>query len=192
MNDGLQMRVVEVEHVRADAVHQRRVHDVQPLAAPEHGRLRRSGERRQRRDRAIHRLVPEPPTAQPTQLSSVRAASVRTRAARPPSARSRGSAPACVSPGVEVRGPAPRRSGAASILLRRQRHVGCHSGGGERSHEIPAIETGHGSSSQVANTRPPPDRDYTRCGNWSLKWLPPRLRGHLGENPLRSLSCACL
>ena len=57
MDDGLQVRVVEVEHVRADAVHQRRVQDVQPLAAAEHRGLRGSRERRERGDRRIERLV---------------------------------------------------------------------------------------------------------------------------------------
>ena len=57
VDDGLQMRVVEVEGVRGDAVHQRREHDVEPVAAPEHGRLARPGELVERRERALHRLV---------------------------------------------------------------------------------------------------------------------------------------
>jgi len=36
MDDGLEVRVVEVEHVRADAVHQRRVQNVHPFATSEH------------------------------------------------------------------------------------------------------------------------------------------------------------
>ena len=57
MDHRLQMRVVEVERVRGDAVHERRLHDVQAVAAPEHGRLARPGKRRERRERAFHRLV---------------------------------------------------------------------------------------------------------------------------------------
>ena len=41
MDDGAQVRVVEVEDVRADAVHQRGVHHVDALVPAEHGGLRR-------------------------------------------------------------------------------------------------------------------------------------------------------
>src|SRR5581483_10387687 len=40
MDDGLEMSIVEVEYVRADAVDQRGVQYIQPLAPPEHARLR--------------------------------------------------------------------------------------------------------------------------------------------------------
>jgi len=42
MDHRFKMRVVEIEHVRADAVQQRRMHDVEALAAPQHRRLRRA------------------------------------------------------------------------------------------------------------------------------------------------------
>ena len=60
MDDGAQVRVVEVEHVRADAVHQRGVQDVHALLAAEHAGLRRPGEGRQRADRDIDGFVPRP------------------------------------------------------------------------------------------------------------------------------------
>ena len=53
----LEVRVVEVEDVRADAVHQRRVQHVHSLAPAEHRGLRRTRERRQRADGGIERLV---------------------------------------------------------------------------------------------------------------------------------------
>ena len=51
------MRVVEVEHVRADAVQQCRMKDIHALGTPEHGGLRRTAERLHRRERALHGLV---------------------------------------------------------------------------------------------------------------------------------------
>src|SRR5207245_589446 len=44
MDDGLQMRVVEVEGVRRDSIEQRRAGHVDALAATEHARLRGWGE----------------------------------------------------------------------------------------------------------------------------------------------------
>ena len=80
MNDGLRMRVVEVEHVRADAVHQRRVHDVEPLGAAENAGL---GGPENGASAAIAISIVwcrHPPSAAPTQFNSVRAASFRTAA----------------------------------------------------------------------------------------------------------------
>jgi hypothetical protein len=57
MNHGLQVRVVEVEHVRAHAVHERRRERVQALTPPEDGRLRRAGKWREGGDRAVERFV---------------------------------------------------------------------------------------------------------------------------------------
>ena len=74
MDDGLQVRVVEVEHVRADAVHQRGVQDVHPLAAAEHAAPVRAPENGASAAIATSTVSwREPPTAQPTQLRSVRA-----------------------------------------------------------------------------------------------------------------------
>src|SRR5207245_3824754 len=44
MDDGLEMRVVEVERVRSDAVEHRGMHDVDALASPQDRRLRRAEE----------------------------------------------------------------------------------------------------------------------------------------------------
>ncbi len=57
VNDGLEMRIVEVERVRCHAVEQRRVEDVEAFAPTQHGRLRRSREERQRSDGALRRIV---------------------------------------------------------------------------------------------------------------------------------------
>ncbi len=53
MDDRAQMRVVEVEHVRADRIDERCVEYVEPLAPAEHGRLRRPREFAQARQRGI-------------------------------------------------------------------------------------------------------------------------------------------
>ena len=39
MDHRFEMGVIEVEHMRTDAIDQRRVHDVEPLGAAEHARL---------------------------------------------------------------------------------------------------------------------------------------------------------
>ena len=57
VNDGLQVRVVEIQHVRADAVHQRRVQDVHALAPSEQACVRRAGEGSKRANGDIDRLV---------------------------------------------------------------------------------------------------------------------------------------
>ena len=57
VDDGLQVRIVEIEGVRRGAVHERGQHDVELVAAPEHGRLPRSGKLGERSERAFHRLV---------------------------------------------------------------------------------------------------------------------------------------
>ena len=57
MDDRLQMGVVIVEDVARHAVDEGGVHDVEPLAPPEQRGLRRPGERRERGDRDIDRLV---------------------------------------------------------------------------------------------------------------------------------------
>jgi hypothetical protein len=43
MDDGAQVGIVEIENVRADAVHQRRVQHVQTIFAAEHRCLRGPG-----------------------------------------------------------------------------------------------------------------------------------------------------
>src|SRR5581483_5810418 len=58
MDDGLEMSIVEVEYVRADAVDQRGVQYIQPLAPPEHARLRSTGKFRERRQRTLDGFVP--------------------------------------------------------------------------------------------------------------------------------------
>jgi hypothetical protein len=57
MDDGLEMGIVEVEGMRRGAVHERREHDVEPVAAAEHRGLARPRELGQRRERALHRLM---------------------------------------------------------------------------------------------------------------------------------------
>ena len=57
MDDGPQVRVVEIEDVRADAVHQRGVQHVHAFVAAEHGGLRGPGEWRERGDRDVDGLV---------------------------------------------------------------------------------------------------------------------------------------
>ena len=42
VDDGSQVRVIEIEGVRGDPVHQRREHDVDSLASPKHRRITRS------------------------------------------------------------------------------------------------------------------------------------------------------
>ncbi len=53
-----QVGVVEVEHVRADAVQQRGVHGVEPLLAAEQAGLRRAGKRGYGGECDLHRLMP--------------------------------------------------------------------------------------------------------------------------------------
>ena len=53
----LQMRVVEVERVRRDAVHERGLHDVEAVAAAEHGRLCRTRKLCEGSKRALDCLV---------------------------------------------------------------------------------------------------------------------------------------
>jgi hypothetical protein len=48
MDHGLQVRVVEVQHVRADSINQRGVQDIHPLSSAEQARLVRSRERSER------------------------------------------------------------------------------------------------------------------------------------------------
>ncbi len=57
MDDGLEVRVVEIEGVRSDAVDQRGAGHVDFLGAPEHRRLRRGLEHLHRRQRGIRRVV---------------------------------------------------------------------------------------------------------------------------------------
>ena len=57
MDDRLQVRVVEVEGVRRDAVDQRRARHVDALAAAEHGGLRRRLQHGHSRQRGVGRLV---------------------------------------------------------------------------------------------------------------------------------------
>ena len=73
IDDGLQMSVVEVEHVGADAVHQRGMQDVEPFASAEHRCLCGSREWRERGNRHIDSLVtrsahraPDPVEQRPT------------------------------------------------------------------------------------------------------------------------------
>ena len=83
MNDGLQVRIVEIENVGADAVHQRRIQNVHTFPAAKHGRLRGAGERRQSAPMAMSTVsCRDPPTAQPTQFRSVRVPSCRTLCGR--------------------------------------------------------------------------------------------------------------
>ena len=57
MDHRLQVGVVEVEHVRADAVEQRGMQDVEPLAAAEHRGLGCACHRRERGQRDVHALM---------------------------------------------------------------------------------------------------------------------------------------
>src|SRR5579859_2749560 len=57
MNNRLQMGIVVIENVTADAVDKRRVHDVEALGTAKQVCLRRPGKRRERRHRAIHGFV---------------------------------------------------------------------------------------------------------------------------------------
>src|SRR5579872_1257613 len=57
MNDGRQMRVVEIENVARDAVHQRSVQYVGAVGSAEHGRLRWASEGEQRGKRGLHSLM---------------------------------------------------------------------------------------------------------------------------------------
>jgi len=54
MNDGLKMRVVEIEDVTRNAVQQGGVEDIDLLLAPEHGSLCGTGKRRDRGKRVIN------------------------------------------------------------------------------------------------------------------------------------------
>ena len=60
MNYGFEMRVIEIEDMRADAVDERSMHDIEPFAAAEHRSLRGSGKRRERSQRDIDGLVMRP------------------------------------------------------------------------------------------------------------------------------------
>src|SRR5688572_31896542 len=60
MHERAQVRVVEIEHVRAHAVHERRVQAVEALAAADYARLRRAREGRQGCERAVDRFVMRP------------------------------------------------------------------------------------------------------------------------------------
>ncbi len=57
VNDGFEVRVVVVEHVRGDAVEERRVHDVEALCSAEHGGFGLAGELGEGRKGAIGRDV---------------------------------------------------------------------------------------------------------------------------------------
>src|SRR5206468_6397707 len=57
MDDGLEMRIVEVERVRGDTVEHRGMHDVDALASPQDRRLRWSEERSDSLQRAGDRRV---------------------------------------------------------------------------------------------------------------------------------------
>ena len=78
VDHGLEMRVVEVERVRRDAVHQRRVQDVEPLAAAEHGGLRGPENGASAASARFTVSWRDAPTAQPTQFSNARLASCMT------------------------------------------------------------------------------------------------------------------
>jgi hypothetical protein len=54
VNDGAQVRVIEIENMRTDAVHERGMHDVHALAAPQDGSLRGAREWGERTDGDIH------------------------------------------------------------------------------------------------------------------------------------------
>ena len=71
MDDGPEVRVVVIEDVRGDAVHQGRVQNVHALLAAEDGGLRRAGKRRERADGDVHGFVPRPShrAADPVQQS---------------------------------------------------------------------------------------------------------------------------
>jgi hypothetical protein len=57
MDDGFQMRVVEIEDVRGNAVDERGVQEVELVAAAEDCGLARSRERAHRRQRAVDRRM---------------------------------------------------------------------------------------------------------------------------------------
>ena len=84
VDDGLQVGVVEVEGMGGHAIHERRQHDVELVATPEHRGLPRAGSFTQRRKRALEPVSwPDAPTAQPTQLRNVRCASRSTASLQP-------------------------------------------------------------------------------------------------------------
>jgi hypothetical protein len=60
MDDRLQVRIVEIERMRRDPVHERRMHDVEPVCASEDGGFGLAGKRRERGERALDGLVAAP------------------------------------------------------------------------------------------------------------------------------------
>ncbi len=58
VDDCFQVRVVEIEDVRAGAVQERGQHRIDSFAPPEHRRLRRPRELNERGEGAVYRLVP--------------------------------------------------------------------------------------------------------------------------------------
>ena len=145
MDDGLEVRVVEVEHVRAHAVQKRHGERIHPFAPADHRGLGRAGKRGERGNRVVESLVTRAAkrAAHPVDDGAPRLAHDRRRDVFGTSTD---------NVARELTGDVGRGVGHPRRLRGRSHRYRRDASRGEGGHERSPMQTGHGQSLLVIQT----------------------------------------